>query len=312
MAINVEEIIDKYGKDKARALILEKCFTLVEFHLELGLSTQRQRTCQKVYQRAFKYLGIESIPYPQDTKQMRLFKCAFDKVDGRYWEQEYIVEELIDRIYNRATTNKQDGSVRLVVSFPRHPKADPKSNQIKAHIVLWELLNNQYVPENYWVVPKDGSYTNLDQDNWDLVSATAQKSSMFTGIDNPQYKHGLRARPKLGGWDKISTDYRAVNKYCSICSCESDLVVHHLINYHLFPDPIQAHQHINLMVLCRVCHIKLHQTNLNIKAHIEATQYSKLFELLETLKSQVSDTLMETYRDVEKQLGLTDNQQPST
>jgi dihydroneopterin aldolase len=66
------------------------------------------------------------------------------------------------------------------------------------------------------------------------------------------------------------------------------------------------------MALCRVCHIKLHQTNLNIKAHIEATQYSKLFELLETLKSQVSDTLMETYKDVEKQLGLTDNQQPST
>ncbi len=34
--------------------------------------------------------------------------------------------------------------------------------------------------------------------------------------------------------------------------------------------------------------------------------------MLETLKSQVPDALMETYKDVEKQLGLTDNQQPST
>jgi hypothetical protein len=41
------------------------------------------------------------------------------------------------------------------------------------------------------------------------------------------------------------------------------------------------------------------------------TRYEKLLELLETLKSQVPDTLMETYKDVEKQLGLTDNQQLS-
>lgn len=68
---------------------------------------------------------------------------------------------------------------------------------------------------------------------------------------------------------------------------------------------------VNLITLCRGCHTKLHSSNSSIKDLIEETQYSKLIELLETLKSQVPDSLMETYREVEKQLGLTDNQQPS-
>lgn len=88
--------------------------------------------------------------------------------------------------------------------------------------------------------------------------------------------------------------------------------VHHIISYHLFKNPVDAHNDTNLLVLCRQCHGKLHQNKINIKAHIEEIRYSKLLELLETLKSQVPDTLVETYKDVEKQLGLTDNQQPST
>ena len=67
------------------------------------------------------------------------------------------------------------------------------------------------------------------------------------------------------------------------------------------------------MVVCRHCHGKIHGGSLSInKALISEMRYSKLLELLETLKSQVPDTLMETYKDVEKQLGLTGNQQPST
>jgi hypothetical protein len=45
--------------------------------------------------------------------------------------------------------------------------------------------------------------------------------------------------------------------------------------------------------------------------HISEMKYKNLLELLESLKSQVPESLMETYKDVEKQLGLTDNQQPS-
>jgi outer membrane lipopolysaccharide assembly protein LptE/RlpB len=97
-----------------------------------------------------------------------------------------------------------------------------------------------------------------------------------------------------------------------MCTNSIDLVVHHIINYHLFAEFAIANSEQNLMTLCRSCHTKLHLNNTNIKAHIEETQYSKLLELLETLKSQVPESLMETYKDVEKQLGLTDNQQPST
>ena len=56
----------------------------------------------------------------------------------------------------------------------------------------------------------------------------------------------------------------------------------------------------------------IHQQNTSIVPHISETKYKNLLELLESLKSQVPDALMETYKDVEKQLGLTDNQQPST
>ena len=60
------------------------------------------------------------------------------------------------------------------------------------------------------------------------------------------------------------------------------------------------------------CHGHIHQNNTQIVPHISVTKYKKLLELLESLKSQVPDALMETYKDVEKQLGLTDNQQLST
>jgi cytochrome c553 len=63
--------------------------------------------------------------------------------------------------------------------------------------------------------------------------------------------------------------------------------------------------------VCDSCHGKIHQYNTTIVPHISEMKYKNLLEMLESLKSQVSDTLMETYRDVEKQLGLTDNQQPS-
>jgi hypothetical protein len=56
----------------------------------------------------------------------------------------------------------------------------------------------------------------------------------------------------------------------------------------------------------------IHQQNTTIVPHISEMKYKNLLELLESLKSQVPDALMETYKDVEKQLGLTDNQQPST
>lgn len=311
--VNVKEVLTKYGYDKARDLILKQCLTLVEFHLETGLSTSKSRTSQRIYKEAFEFLNVVEIPYAQDTKPMRLFKTAFDSVNGRYWESEYLCEVLLDRLLNNTTKNKSENSVRLVISFPKHPRADPTSNQIKAHIVMWEIFNEQYVPENHWVVPVDGNYTNLNIENLVLLNKTQLKSDRNVGSNNPQFKHGMASRPKLGGWSLVSKNIlNAENCKCAKCGSNKDLVVHHIINYHLFTEPIRAHDLNNLIVFCNSCHAKIHQNNLSIKALIEETQYSKLLELLETLKSQVPESLVEILQDVEKQLGLTDNQQPST
>lgn len=312
MTYNVEKYIENYGKERILEKIFVEGITLVQLHKELGLSNSSGRMHKAVYERIYKYLNISSLPYKEDRQELRKFKLAFDRVGGRYWESEYICEYLFSRL-ETPTLNKSDKSIRYVINFPKHPKSDPISNQIKAHIVLWELVNEQYVPEDCWVVPLDGSYINLDISNWVLVNITVHKHNKFSGINNPSYIHGLALRPKQGGWSKISKTHISKNPSCVRCGKCETLVVHHIINYHLFGTSYNsAHSDINLMTLCTSCHSTIHQNNINIKALIEETRYSKLLELLETLKSQVPDTLIEIYRDVEKQLGLTDNQQPST
>lgn len=311
MKVDVVKIIDAYGKDKARALIVEKCYTLVEFHKEVGLSKASNRTSSRIYEEAFRYLSISEIPYKEDTRAIRLLKVEFDRTCGRYWESDYISEFLTEKLL-KPVINKSGDSVRGVISFPKHPKADPTSNQIKAHMIAWELVNEQYVPDNCWVMPLDGNYLNLDVTNLVLKKSVEVKSERTSGINNPSYIHGRHSIDKLGGWPDISKKHITMQPYCSLCSNDNMLIVHHIISYHLFKNPVDAHTDTNLLVLCRHCHGKLHQNKFNIKAHIEEIRYCKLLELLETLKSQVPDSLMETYRDVEKQLGLTDNQQPST
>ncbi len=307
---NVEQILTDYGIQRARELILLEGLTYVQFHKETGISSSNSRVSPNIYKRVLSFLGINEIPYKEDTQPMRKFKLQFDSVEGRYWESEYIVETLIDRL-NSPVLNLSGSSRRYVIGFPKHPLAAPTSNQIKAHIVLWELINEMYVPDNYWVVPNDGIYTNLNIDNWSLVNSSSCKSDKFAGDLNPAYKHGNSGRHKLGGWPKVSATMLSEVKECAKCSSREGLIVHHIINYHLFKEPISAHTIDNLIVICQSCHAKIHLNNLNIKALIEETQYSKLLKLLETLKSQVPDSLIEIYKDVEKQLGLTDNQQPS-
>lgn len=309
--IDVEKVLNEYGIDKARDLFLREGYTLTQFHLETKLSTSKNRTSQRVYEEVYRILGITEIPYKEDTQPVRKFKLEFDRVSGKYWESDYIVEVLLDKLQN-PILNKAENRERYVIGFPKHPNSDPTSNQIKAHIVQWEILNEQYVPSNHWVIPVDDDYTNLDMDNWVLVNTTEFKSDRFTSEGNPSYRHGKSGRHKLGGWALISKNSINKHRFCTRCNTDKGLIVHHIINYHLFTNPMEAHNIDNLLVLCQSCHAKIHLTNLNIKALIEETQYSKLLKLLETLKSQVPDSMKETYVDVEKQLGLTDNQQPST
>lgn len=313
MTYNVENSIENFGgKDKLKHIILTEGITQIELHKLLMLSSSNSRIHNSVYKRIYEYIGIKEIPYSNDNKNIRRFKLEFDKTEGNYWESDYISEHLLIKIQN-PILNYTEGRKRYVISFPKHPKSNKDSNQIKAHIVQWELINEQYVPEDCWVIPIDEDYTNLNIENWILVNKTIFKHNRFSGINNPAYKHGLALRPKQGGWSNISKNWLNNNKHCKICTTEKDLVVHHIINYHLFNDDyMRANSNVNLLTLCRGCHTKLHSFNINIKALIEETQYSKLLELLETLKSQVPESLIEIYNDVEKQLGLTDNQQPST
>lgn len=312
MINSVEKVLEAYGYNEARSLILEKCLTQIELHKELGLSNSNNRISSNIYKKIYRLLGITEIPYKKDLPATRRFKLEQDRVKGNYWESEYIVDFLLEKlehpIINIAGDNK-----RLVISCPRHPKANAVSNQIKAHIIVWEIANSMFVPEGHWVVPIDGNYLNIDISNLELRTTISVQSSNSLGMNNPMYTHGLSGRHKHGGWAKISQQKLTEQRTCSICNIDSpQKAVHHIINYHLFKEPSDAHVSYNLIVLCQSCHASLHLNNTNIKAHIEATQYSKLLELLETLKSQVPDTLIEIYKDVEKQLGLTDNQQPST
>jgi hypothetical protein len=311
MTYSVEKIIDKFGIENARKLVLEDGLSQIELQNALGISSSKKRLHSNVYKRIFTYLGIDNIPYSSDNSKIRKLKLEFEKYYGEYWKSEYIVEYLLEKVQN-PTLNIADNSLRYVINFPKHPKANKDSHQVKAHVIVWEICNEQYVPEDCWIIPLDGNYTNLNIDNLLLVNKTVYKSKSMQAENNPAFKHGLSLRPKLGGWSKIAKDYLIRNSSCTLCKSTEDLLVHHIINYHLFAQPTNAHKDINLMSLCRSCHTKLHAHNFSIKAHIEETQYSKLLELLETLKSQVSDHNIEIYYDVEKQLGLTDNQQPST
>jgi HNH endonuclease len=312
MKYDVEMALSIYGYDNAKKLIMGGC-TQVELHKALNLSQSNSRLNANVYQNINSILGITEVPYKKDPPLMRKFKLEQDRVNGRYWESEYIVEHLLEKL-NRPIVNMSGKVKRLVISCPRHPKADPVSNQIKAHIIVWEICNEMFIPEGYWVVPVDGDYTNLDVANLELRTIISVQSANSSGTNNPMYQHGFALRHKKGGWGTISKNLLNNNSSCTMCKeyKSSSMSVHHIINYHLFLNPVEAHNTINLMVLCQSCHTKIHQNNTNIKALIEVTQYSKLLELLETLKSQVPDTLIEIYRDVEKQLGLTDNQQLST
>jgi hypothetical protein len=308
MTYNVDKAINNFGKDRVLELIFSEGLTQVELHKLLGLSTSDSRLNSSVYSRIYKTLGISELPYSRLSSKDRKFQLQLDRSMPEYWNNLYLVENLLDRL-SKPTINKSGTNIRYVINFPRHPRSNKDSNQVKAHIVAWEIYNKCYLPDNYRVIAIDGNYLNLLEDNLTVVETVKHRSDSMLGDNNPQFLHGMSGRPKLGGWNSISKLKIAKDGKCAICDSTKDLLVHHVINYNLFINYIDANKEVNLLTLCRPCHGLIHTKNSSIKVHIEATQYSKLLELLETLKSQVPDSLMETYKVVEKQLGLTDNQQ---
>lgn len=74
----------------------------------------------------------------------------------------------------------------------------------------------------------------------------------------------------------------------------------------------RVHEDCNLVTLCSSCHGKIHTSSIQIQPLISEMKFEKLLELLESLKSLASDSILETLIEVEQQLKQTDNQQPSS
>ena len=229
-----------------------------------------------------------------------------------YWNDDFLVNEIFIKLES-PILNITGKIQRYSISMWGHPNSNKDSHQIRAHQIVWELDNECFLPEGYEIEAIDGNYLNLDITNLRARLTLDRKSFYSSGERNHFYTGVQRYVNYSRGWTRKSKAYRqAINK-CEICNTKDNLNAHHIISYWIFDDnDLRVHSETNLLCVCDRCHGIIHQQNTTIVPHISETKYKNLLELLESLKSQVPDALMETYKDVEKQLGLTDNQQPST
>lgn len=307
---NVEKIVEiAGGKDYIKRLVEEEGYTYPDIQLVLGIKTTSRVTCKKF----INYCNA-IIPFPKVANATsRKWMIRWTKYGNAYWQDEYLVNQIYEKLAH-PILNKAGNSERYNISIWGHPQANIDSHQIRAHQIIWELNNECFLPEGYEVYPLDGNFLNLDFNNFASRTSVERKSFYSSGERNHFYTGTPRYINYTRGWNRISKDYKnSINNKCEICGVTHQLNSHHIISYWLFNDSDKrVHSFDNLLCVCDSCHGKIHQQNTQIVPHISVTKYTKLLELLESLKSQVPDALMETYKDVEKQLGLTDNQQLST
>lgn len=305
MAYNKEKLIEKVGgKLELKRLIEKECITYDKLRELFDTPVMSSRVMKNILD-----LCDATIPYPRLKPEARKWKVEWENTDGEYWKSNYIVDILNNRL-KTPTINTTGISKRYVISCDGHPR----KFQVKAHIILWEIHNKRYLDRKEEVHPIDGDFLNLDIDNWELTTERKRKSNNSKGSSNHFYIDGSTMGKSINydrGWSGISKMMRDDNN-CMNCDTKHSLAVHHIIPYRIFDkDDYNVHDINNLLVLCSSCHGKVHQNTIQIKPLISEMKYEKLLELLETLKSQASDTNMETLLDIEKQLGQTDNQQPS-
>lgn len=298
------------GAAYIKYLVEEEGYSYTELKKVLSLNTSSNVTCRKFIQ----YCDAV-IPFPKANQSSRKWMIRWLKNGSSYWKDDYLVLQTLHKlnspIINRASSNS---STRYRLTMWGHPSANKDSHQMAAHQVVWELDNECFLPEGYEAYPIDGNYTNLSFDNYTVRTTTSRKSFYASGERNHFYTGSPRYTNYTRGWGRLSKAYKdSVLNRCEICSSEHNMNTHHIISYWLFnDDDVRVHSEDNLLCVCDVCHGYIHQNNTQIVPHISVTKYNKLLELLGSLKSQVPESLMETYKDVEKQLGLTDNQQLST
>ena len=307
---NIEKIVEEAGgKAYIKTLIEEQGYSYSDIQKVLNINTTSRVTCKK-----FIDYCESVIPFPKvSNKDSRKWMIRWSKNGTAYWQDDYLVEQIYEKL-NNPILNKTGTSKRYNISMWGHPDSNKDSYQIRAHQIIWELNNECFLPDGYEVYPIDGNFLNLDFDNFNSRTTLERKSFYSSGERNHFYTGSARYINYTRGWNRISKEYRSlVNNTCEICLTNHSLNTHHIISYWLFTDEDKrVHSFDNLLCVCDSCHGHIHQNNTQIVPHISVTKYKKLLELLESLKSQVPDALMETYKDVEKQLGLTDNQQLST
>jgi hypothetical protein len=305
---NVEKIVEQAGgKEYIKSLIEDEGYSQTEVQKVLEISTSSRIT----YKKFVDYCGAV-IPFPKVSGLSRKWMIQWSKNGVEYWNDDFLVEQTLEKL-EHPILNIAGKSSRYNISMWGHPQANKDSHQVRAHQVVWELDNECFLPEGAEIEAVDGNYLNLDITNLKLRLTADRKSFYSSGERNHFYTGAQRYSNYSRGWNRKSKAYREQVGACEICKDTNSLNAHHIISYWLFDDnDSRVHDRYNLLCVCDKCHGTLHQHNTTIVPHISETKYKNLLELLGSLKSQVPDALMETYKDVEKQLGLTDNQQPST
>lgn len=230
-------------------------------------------------------------PYPKITdRNSRIIEKYKSKVP-EWWNHPKLKTVIEFKLKNNLVINYADKDkkiARYVISVKYHPRAS-SANQVKAHIILWELHNKQLFPDNYVMIPKDGNFLNLNIDNFDVMSNEEYRSITATGKRNHFYTTGSKSGVCYkGGWKTISKKFLQTNTSCEICGCSNKykLNVHHIISYYLFDKSKDAHFLENLICLCDSCHQNLHLGKLNLLGILSEKIRLKLLKLLETLKEK--------------------------
>lgn len=272
MAYNIPKIVEEHGgKEKIKYLIEKECYTYPMLNEYLGLNVDR-----RILKNILNYCEA-TIPYPKANRLSRVFMVKYDNCKDNYWNDEAFVSLLKERL-SKPILNKAGNHKRYVISFPNHPRANPDSNQVKAHIIVWELINKKYLIQGQEAYPIDNNYLNLEPINWLTRTETDRKSYHSTGDKNHFYKGVDTHGNYKYGWKRISKQFKEINPVCNICNSVEDLIVHHILDYREHPS---IHNYENLITLCRPCHGKVHN-NIALPL-IDESQYEKLLKLLETL-----------------------------
>lgn len=283
------EIIEKLSSniEELKKLVNDECFNPVDIaeYYNIPYSTATRTTISSY----LTFIG-NPLPYPKISKRDSRLILRYSENIKEWWNNKYLSNIILDRLSNSLILNYADKErkiPRYVIAFQGHPRAS-SSNQVKAHILLWEFYNKKLFPDGYVLVPKDGNFTNLDINNFDLYTNEDYRSIVASDKRNHFYTTGSQSGISYkGGWKQISKKLLENNK-CLICGEDNKfkLNIHHIINYNLFEKPKEAHFDDNLICLCDSCHQNLHLSKFNLLGYISEMRCNKLLELLETLKEK--------------------------